>query len=80
MGIAFEYAPVHERAGIAFVRVTDDEFPISRRIVPGLPFYAGRETCSAASAQAGALYFIDDLLRLFSVNAFAAARYPFLLM
>ena len=58
--IAFKNRTVHERARVAFVGVADDVFLFAGLVVSGFPFYAGRETGAAASAQAGLFHFLND--------------------
>jgi hypothetical protein len=62
MRIALENRAVHERPGIAFIRVADDVFRFTRRFAAKFPFDASRETAAAAAAQAGFLDLADDLL------------------
>ncbi len=76
MRVAFENAAIHERAGVAFVRVADDEFSFARRVVPRLPLHAGRESRAAASAHAGAFDFVNHFLRVFFVERFGRGKVP----
>ncbi len=50
--IAFHQHPIGERAGVAFIRIADDELAFALRVSGGLPLDAGREACATATAQA----------------------------
>ena len=66
MRVALDDAAVHERAGVAFVRVADDDgldAPVDGRLPARLPLDAGGEAAAAAAPQAGELDLLDDLLR-----------------
>ena len=63
MRIAFKNRTIHECARVAFVSVADDIFLIARLILLELPLHTGRETGAAASAEAGSLHDIDNILR-----------------
>ena len=63
MRIGLDNGTVHERAGVAFVRVADQVFRPACGIARGLPFEPGRETRSAAARKPGDLDFLDDLFR-----------------
>ena len=60
--VAFQHGAVHERTGIALVRVADDVF--LRCLVRGAqrPLAAGGEPAAAAPAQAGIGDLLDDVL------------------
>ena len=62
--IAFEYAPVHERAGVALVGVAADILDLAGAVSRELPFETRRETAAASAAQSRALDYVDDFLRL----------------
>src|ERR1035438_5485090 len=53
MRVGLEHGAVHECAGVAFVAVADDVFDGVRLRATERPFAGGRETRSAAPAQAG---------------------------
>ena len=60
MRVAFENAAVHERAGVAFIRIADHVFLGQRLARHQFPFEAGGITRSAAAAQTAAAYLGDD--------------------
>ena len=62
MGVALQYAAVHEGTGVAFVGVANDIFLIACGIAHKLPFHAGGETAAAPAAQTGFLNFVDNRL------------------
>ena len=59
MGIAFQHAAVHERAGIAFVRVADHKFLRSDGLRDRAPFQSGRISCPATPAQSALHHLLD---------------------
>jgi len=61
--IAFEHAAVHERAGVALVRVADDIFLRAFRLRDRGPFQTGGITRAAAAAQTALDDGVHDLLR-----------------
>ncbi len=61
--VALQHAAVHERAGIAFVRVADDIFFRAGRFGDRAPFEAGGKARAAATAQAAFDHGFNDLLR-----------------
>ena len=63
VGIAFEHAAVHERAGIAFIRVADDIFLSADGFRYRAPLQARGIACSATAAQAALGNLIDDFAR-----------------
>ena len=60
--IAFQHAAVHERAGIAFVGVADDELLVACGLAGELPLSPGGEARAAAAAQAGNVHRFDQRL------------------
>ena len=60
--IAGEQGPVHERAGLAFVRIDDDVFVFPGRVLRGLPFQPGGKSAAAAAAQIGFLHLVEHLV------------------
>ena len=63
MGVALQDRTVHKRAGVALVRVTANVL-LSRRLRRRkAPFGPGGEAAAPASAQAGVLNGLDNLLR-----------------
>ena len=58
--IAFQYAPVHERARVAFVGITQHVFFVTGRFAREFPFKTGQEPGAAAAAQARLLHCIRD--------------------
>ena len=62
VGVALEDGAVHERAGIALVRVADHVLLVGDGLHTGLPLEARREARAAASAQTGLFHLADDLL------------------
>ena len=61
--IALQHAAVHERAGIALVRVADDVLLLARRLGDRAPFEAGGVSCPAAAAQSALENRIQDVFR-----------------
>src|SRR5208282_2990683 len=59
----FENGAIHERAGVALIRIANDVLGEIRRLAHDLPLPARRETCTATAAQATGLDLADDLLR-----------------
>ncbi len=62
MGVALERRTVHERAGVALVRVADDVLGPALRLPGQLPLRAGGEAAAAAAAQPGANQLVDHAL------------------
>ena len=62
MRIALQGAPVHEGAGVSFVRIADDIFLVARSLPAELPLHAGEESAAAPAPEAGVC---DDLYYLF---------------
>ena len=54
--IAFEHAPIHERARVALVRVADHVLDLRDLFHHQLPFEAGRVACAAPAAKAALLH------------------------
>ena len=63
VGIAFQHAAVHKRAGIAFIGVTNDIFLIGLVFAGKFPFQTGRETAATPSTQSGSFDFVDNRFR-----------------
>ena len=63
MRVVLEDAPVHKRAGVAFVGVTDHEFLFGRLARGEFPFLGGGESRAAPAAQSGFQHLVDDLAR-----------------
>gem|GEM_PF-5740380 len=61
--VAFQDGTVHERAGVAFVRVTADELLRGVIAFGEFPLEARREAGAAASAEAGVQHDLDDVVR-----------------
>jgi hypothetical protein len=61
MGVAFQNAAVHERAGVAFVAVADDVALGAFRFGHRDPFEAGGIATAAPTAQAAANHFVNHL-------------------
>ena len=65
--VAFEYRPVHERAGVAFVGVAAYVFDarfVRFGVTAELPFKSRGEARAASAAQSARLDNVDNLLRL----------------
>ena len=67
---AFHAGAVHKRSRVAFITVADDEFGSLFVCCNLRPLLSHRETCAAASADAGIGDLIDDSLRLHLKNGF----------
>ena len=63
MRIAFEHRSIHERAGVPFVRITDDVLAIAGRFRDGSPLESGRIAGAAASTQAALRHFLHNFRR-----------------
>ena len=63
MGISFENAPIHEGAGVPFVRVTDEILHSAGRATGETPFPPCRKPGSSPAPQSRFLNLIDHLLR-----------------
>ena len=61
-GVALQYGAVHECARVTLVGVAASVLQIALGIGGELPFEAGGEACTAASAKTGGFDFINDLL------------------
>jgi len=61
--IAFQHAPVHESAGVAFVRVADNIFDIAGSLTGEAPLETGGEASAAPAAQLGIQHDLNDLFR-----------------
>ena len=61
--VAFEDGTIHERAGVALVRVAADVLFLAGGIFGELPFPARREARAAAAAKAGLGDDVDNVLR-----------------
>ena len=61
VGVAFKDGTVHERAGVALIRVADHVLLIGFILRSEEPLLAGRETGAAAAAQTGIGDDLDDL-------------------
>ena len=61
--VALEQRPVHERAGVALVRITYDVLLVALRVVRELPFQSRGKARAASAAQTALFYLVDDLLR-----------------
>ena len=61
--IALDHRAVHERAGVALVRVADEVLLVALRVARGVPLEPGGEARAAASGEAGDLDLLDHLLR-----------------
>ena len=72
VGIAFEDAAVHERPGVAFVGVADDEFLLVLGVAGEFPLPPGGEARPAAAAQSGHL----DRSRWSRPDCLPRARWP----
>ena len=62
VGIAFEHASIHERAGISLVAVADDVLPFSARLLHDAPLEPRRIARAAAAPQSAPTDFLDHLL------------------
>ena len=58
MGVAFQHGAIHERAGVAFVRVAAHVFGAAFGHAGELPLSSGGEARAAPSAQTGSLHFL----------------------
>src|SRR5574344_2474576 len=63
MRIAFDCGAVHVCSGIAFIGVADDVFCIALCFKTCFPFETCGESCAAASAETGILYFLNERFR-----------------
>ena len=63
MGIALQYASVHERAGVALVSVAGYILLIAFGLQRKFPLQTSWETCAAPAPEARLLDLIDDLFR-----------------
>ena len=64
VGVAFEDGTVHERAGVALVRVAAHVLDGTGAVCRELPFETGGETAAASAPQPGRLDDVDDFLGL----------------
>ena len=60
--VALEHRAVHERAGVALVRVAEDVLGLVVLLLGEAPLHPGGEAGAAAAAQAGGEDLLDDLL------------------
>ena len=61
--IAFQDGAVHERAGVSFVSVADDELLVSLSAAHHAPLASGGEACAASSSQSGLENFLYYIFR-----------------
>ena len=62
MGVAFQNGTVHERAGVAFIGVAGHILLVGLGSGAEAPLLTGEEAAASASAQAGILDGLNDLL------------------
>ena len=63
MGVSFKHAPIHEGAGVPFVRITDEILDVARGAAGETPFPSCRKPGSSPAPQSRFLNLIDHLLR-----------------
>ena len=63
MRIGFQHGAIHERAGIAFVAVADDEFLAAGHLGHGRPLESRRVTATTASPQAADVHLAQHFGR-----------------
>ena len=74
MGVAFQHRPVHKRARVPFIRITDYVLGPVRRLASELPLQPRGKASATASAQARLQHLFDDFFGRHLLQCFLQRR------